>query len=93
MYHSHIHTLTPSSGYTESAAQVVPTLSHLSPLRSVSDSHPHPQTLTDFLVSASVSRGVNTSLFDESVQKQPGDLPWHVHTHTHTQLLGKCHVV
>lgn len=55
--------------------------------------HPHPCMSTDFPVSASVSTEVNTGLFDESVWKQPGDLPWHAHTYTHTQTLGKCHVV
>lgn len=52
---------------------------------------PTPTSLfTDFPVSASVSREVNTGLFDESDQKQPADLPWHAHTHTET--VGKCHV-
>lgn len=49
----------------------------------VSCPHPHPCMFTDFLVCASVSRELNTGLFDESVQKQPADLPWHAHTLMH----------
>ena len=52
----------------------------------VSCPHPHPCMFTDFPVSASVSRELNTGLFDESVQKQPADLPWHAHTDTHRRV-------
>lgn len=77
-----LYPLTPPEGHAKYVAELALAL-YTSPL-SVRP-HPHACASTDFPVSASVSRGENTGLFDESVRKQPGLVYLGMLTHTPTR--------